>query len=124
MVGLLLAIFKGHTPIDTYRQAITKDRIDIPMAPGLGLVLNKIHYDNYNERFGNDGIHEPLDFTDQEEEIEKFFKKHILSTIIKTEMEEKSMSNWLQTLNLHSYAIRAEEPVKNVKRSKDDDDDE
>ena len=124
MVGLVLAIFRGHTPIDTYRKAITKDRIDIPMAPGLGLVLNKIHYDNYNERFGSDGVHEALEFTDQEEDIEKFFRKYILSTIIDTEMKEKSMSTWLKTLDLFTFETRTDIPEKYVKKSKDEDDDE
>ena len=35
---------------------------DIPKAPGLGLMLDKVHYDRYNKRFGNDGIHDPIDW--------------------------------------------------------------
>ena len=47
-------------------------RVDIPKAPGLGLMLDKLHYDTYNRKFGNDGLHQPLDWDDYKEEMEKF----------------------------------------------------
>lgn len=34
--------------------------MDIPKAPGLGLILEDVHYDSYNRRFLGDGIHEQL----------------------------------------------------------------
>ena len=51
---------------------ILSRRVDIPKAPGLGLMLDKLHYDSYNRKFGNDGMHQPLDWDDYKEEMEAF----------------------------------------------------
>lgn len=108
MVGLTFAVMRGNTGPETINRALTQDRLDIPMAPGLGLVLNEIHYTRYAERYGDDGIHDRLTFEDEKEEIEKFFEAKILPTIISTEISDNSMLNWLETLSLHSYDIRTE----------------
>ena len=119
MVGLAIAIMRGLTIPDTITRALTKDRLDIPMAPGLGLVLDEIHYTRYAERYGADGLHDPLTFDDEKEEIEKFFLKHILTTIIDTEVKDKSMLSWVETLGMHSYDIR-EDKAPNTDSKEDD----
>jgi len=35
-------------------------QVDIPKAPGVGLVLDRVHYDGYNKKYGNDGLHVQL----------------------------------------------------------------
>lgn len=47
MIGLTLAIIRGFTKSETLTRAFTSERIDVPMAPGLGLVLDQVHYDRY-----------------------------------------------------------------------------
>ena len=37
--------------------------MDIPKAPGVGLMLEEIHFYNYNKKYGDDGIHKPIDFS-------------------------------------------------------------
>lgn len=44
MVGLVLAIIRGHTTKETLAKAFTTERVNIPRAPGLGLVLDYVHY--------------------------------------------------------------------------------
>lgn len=124
MIGLTIAVVRGETGKTTIDRSFGHDTIDVPMAPGLGLVLDKIHYEKYDQRYGDDGIHEPLIFEKEQEVIEDFFKKHILSTIIDTEIKEKSMVQWVQTLNRHSYDIREPIKEKDVKKSGDSDSDE
>lgn len=41
-------------------------QIDVPKAPGLGLMLNQVVYTRYNEKFGSDGIHRPIDWSKYE----------------------------------------------------------
>ncbi|PSN34496.1 tRNA pseudouridine synthase A [Blattella germanica] len=106
MVGLTIAIARGHTSVDTIQRAWKTERLDLPVAPGLGLVLEEVHYDKYNQRFGNDGIHDPLVWSEVETDVSTFKEKFIFPTIIESEAEEKSMLNWLETLPLHSYSIR------------------
>jgi len=35
-------------------------QVDIPKAPGLGLMLERVHYDGYNKKYGTDGLHEEI----------------------------------------------------------------
>ncbi|KAL1122954.1 hypothetical protein AAG570_003279 [Ranatra chinensis] len=90
MVGLVIAIVRGHTTEDTISKAWQQDKLDLPVAPGLGLVLEEVHYDRYNQRYGKDGIHEPIEWSAFENQLEDFRKKYIMSTIVNTEKEEKS----------------------------------
>lgn len=125
MVGLTIAIVRGNTTAETLERALTEERLDLPMAPGLGLVLDTVHYERYNERYGNDGIHQPLDWSEQESDINEFIEKYINANIYKTESEEKSLVNWLETLPRHSYETRKDDaPPPIVGKSKDDDNEE
>ncbi|XP_055547115.1 pseudouridylate synthase 1 homolog [Wyeomyia smithii] len=126
MVGLTLAVVRGLTPSETIVKAFEEVRYGVPTAPGLGLVLSRIHYEKYNARYGQDGCHEVLDFHKEDEQIQEFFKKHIASTIVKTELTSNSMVEWLETLPLHSYEPRNEnEPREyNGKQKSDEDADE
>jgi len=63
MIGLGVAIARGHTGLDTLEHCWGMNKIDVPRAPGLGLLLDTIHYDKYNKRFA--GSHEPLDWAGQ-----------------------------------------------------------
>ncbi|XP_017967333.1 tRNA pseudouridine synthase A [Drosophila navojoa] len=122
MVGLAIAIVRGNTTTATLERALTEERLDLPMAPGLGLVLDTVHYERYNDRYGNDGIHKPLTWAEQEEQVTQFIEKYIYSNIYKTEAEQRNMLDWLSTLHFHSYDTRRDEPAKN--NSEDDDGEE
>lgn len=126
MVGLTIAIVRGHADASTLDRALTEERLDLPMAPGLGLVLDTVHYERYNERYGQDGIHNPLTWEKQEQEVRDFIEKKIFETIYRTECEQKPLLEWLETLHLHSYDARKEEAaaVSADKSNKDDDNEE
>lgn len=123
MVGLALAIFRGLTPIATLERAFTSERLDIPKAPGLGLVLDQVHYDRYNNRYGTDGIHETLEWVAVEDKVKEFFDSKIVPKIVETEIAEKSMATWLETLPNHSYDVRQDQPPRSSVAKADDDDD-
>ncbi|XP_077982356.1 pseudouridylate synthase 1 homolog [Glandiceps talaboti] len=106
MIGLVIAITKGFAPKSSLKQCWNDGKMDIPKAPSLGLMLENVHFDPYNKRYGNDGIHEALSWDDHEDTIQKFKEGHIYPTIIETEESEKSMMQWLTTLPLHTYDTR------------------
>lgn len=99
MVGVIIAICRGVAKHEVIEQSWKPDRLDLPIAPGLGLVLEEVHYDKYNGKFGNDGMHERLDFVELNNEVAAFRSKHILPTIIKVEKEESSYP--LNTFNIY-----------------------
>jgi len=107
MIGLGVAIIRGHTGVQTLDEAWGMKRIDIPRAPGLGLMLDQIHYDRYNKRFAGDGVHEGLGWEGQFDAVEKFKEEFIFSDIIETEVKEKSMLNWMgEVLPIHTFTPR------------------
>ncbi|CAF0988735.1 unnamed protein product [Rotaria magnacalcarata] len=69
--------------------------IDIPKAPPLGLVLEKLHYDRYDKKFGNDGQHESLTWEEAQTDITTFKEEIIVPHIVKKEITDKSMFSWL-----------------------------
>ena len=91
-------------------------RIDIPRAPGLGLMLDENHYERYNKRFGTDGIHESLTWENEENEIENFKENFIFSEMIQGE-KEHSMFNWLKCLPMHGFVQRHFENSEPLPRS-------
>lgn len=120
MVGLVIAIMRGYVDTDIINRAMQDEKMIIPQAPGLGLVLDNVHYTRYNERYGGEGgTHETLNFLAEDAEIEAFFRKYIMSTIVATELEETPMRDWVGRLRKHEYdPIKARE---NWEANKEDD---
>jgi len=107
MIGMVLAIVRGHCPDSTLELAWGAQRVDIPRAPGLGLMLDQVHYETYNHRFGGkESMHEKLEWSRTDAQVEEFMRKNVYSDIVRTEVGERSMLKWLQTLNIHNYEAR------------------
>merc|ERR1719328_472271 len=72
MIGMSIAVVRGQASSETIDKSWESMRIDIPRAPGLGLMLDEIHYERYNKRFANDGIasHESLSWENVQDEVE------------------------------------------------------
>ncbi|XP_049721918.1 pseudouridylate synthase 1 homolog isoform X2 [Elephas maximus indicus] len=46
MVGLVVAIMRGHAPESLLEHSWGPTKVDVPKAPGLGLVLERVHFDS------------------------------------------------------------------------------
>ncbi|XP_061116779.1 pseudouridylate synthase 1 homolog [Conger conger] len=123
MIGLVIAVVKGYAKESIQERSWGEEKVDIPKAPGLGLVLEKVHFEKYNKRFGDDGVHEPLDWAKEEELIAAFKEEHIYPTIVDTEREEKSMLSWMKTLDIHDFEATVTVPQGNRDLTQDDDED-
>lgn len=103
MIGLVIAVIKGYAKEDVMERSWGQDKVDVPKAPGLGLVLERVHFDRYNKRFGGDGLHERLEWDQEEKAIKAFKEAHIYPTIVETECQEGSMVSWMATLPIHDF---------------------
>ncbi|XP_078588267.1 pseudouridylate synthase 1 homolog [Branchiostoma floridae x Branchiostoma japonicum] len=119
MIGMMLAIVRGLAPRSMLERAWQEGKCDIPKAPGLGLVLDKVHFDHYNRKYGGDGLHEALEWDEHQETVEKFKEQYIYPTIIKAEKEDRVMQHWLSTLPLHRYKGLSEEETDNLPQHQD-----
>ncbi|TSK72087.1 tRNA pseudouridine synthase A, mitochondrial [Bagarius yarrelli] len=103
MIGLVIAVVKGYAQEEIIERSWGEEKVDVPKAPGLGLVLERVHFDRYNKRFGGDGLHETLEWEQEEAAIAAFKEAHIYPSIVETECEEKSMISWMSTLFIHDF---------------------
>lgn len=103
MIGLVIAVAKGYAGEEVMERSWGEGKVDVPKAPGLGLVLERVHFERYNRCFGSDGFHEPLDWNREEDGIAAFKEQHILPSILRTERDEKAMLAWMATLPKHDF---------------------
>jgi len=61
----------------------------VPQAPALGLMLEQLHYTKYDRKFGNDGVHRPINWPELTDEIEKFKHEYIFKNIVEKEISDK-----------------------------------
>lgn len=119
MIGLVIAVIKGYASESVMERSWGKEKVDVPKAPGLGLVLEKVHFDRYNKRFGGDGLHERLEWDKEEEAIKAFKEMHIYPTITETECQEGSMISWMATLPVHEFEATATASGENKDQKQD-----
>lgn len=103
MVGLVVAVMKGYADEEVLERSWGPQKVDVPKAPGLGLVLERVHFDRYNRRFGGDGLHPPLEWEQQQQAAQAFKEAHIYPSIVETEVREQSMISWMATLPVHDF---------------------
>ncbi|XP_069139906.1 pseudouridylate synthase 1 homolog isoform X2 [Argopecten irradians] len=103
MIGITMAIVRGHCGEEVIDKTYSLIKVDVPKAPGSGLLLEELHYQNYNKRYGNDGVHQSLDAAIYREAIDQFKEEYIYPEMIRSEKEERSMMTWLNTLENHDY---------------------
>jgi len=103
IVGMTIAVMRKAAPEGHLLKSFAKLRIDVPRAPGLGLILDEVKLGRYNKKGGEDGVHIPLIWTPYEDVVDKFKKEHIYSIIFEQEKKTKSMLNWLGTLSCHTF---------------------
>lgn len=121
MIGLVLAISRGHVEEDIMKKAFSLEKVNIPRAPGLGLMLEFVHYDLYNKRYGEDGMHDKLLWDEEKEKVEAFAEKFIFPNIIDTEVTEKPMLTWLEKLARHKFDSPQDDEEVNEEEGEDDD---
>ncbi|KAM6975177.1 pseudouridylate synthase 1 homolog isoform 1-T1 [Tautogolabrus adspersus] len=107
MIGLVIAVIRGYAKEEVMERSWGSEKVDVPKAPGLGLVLERVHFDRYNKKFGGDGLHETLEWVNEEEAIKTFKEAHIYPTIVETECQEGSMVSWMSTLPIHDFEASA-----------------
>ena len=102
MIGLVIAIVCGQADLEHFDRCFTQPKCDVPKAPGLGLVLEQIHYDGYNQKHGH--LHGGIDFSEHQAEMTEFHHSRILPYIYQQELKEHSMLSWIESLPYHDFS--------------------
>ncbi|CAG8563258.1 9900_t:CDS:10 [Paraglomus occultum] len=107
MVALIIMIVRSGTPLSLVAKTFNIDKINIPRAPSLGLLLEQPIFNSYNRK-ASAGGKETVDFAKYSvsiaeivQEIEKFKEDFIYSKIYEEEFAENVFQNWLNAIDVH-----------------------
>lgn len=104
MIGLILAVIREVIDASIFDAMFKRENeINCPTAPGLGLVLNRQHFDEYDRHYGSDGSYEKLTWEDCDESVQHFHGKFIQSNIVQSEIQNEHMYEWLENLLNYTY---------------------
>ena len=85
MVAMAVMLVRCGAPLDIIPRTYGENRISIPKAPGLGLLLERPVFDSYNRRAVEQLNREPIDFGNYEERLNEFKSREIYARIWNTE---------------------------------------
>lgn len=80
---------------------IRDTKINVPMAPELGLFLEECYYSSYNKKFHT--THEDMSLNSFAKEVKEFKDEFIYSHIVSTEARDSTFAMWLHSLNDRHY---------------------
>jgi tRNA pseudouridine38-40 synthase len=89
MVAMAVMVVRCGAPLDLITQSYGPRRISIPKAPGLGLMLERPMFTEYNKKAAGLG-REAIDFAKYEDQITKFKDEHIYKRMFEVEEKENS----------------------------------
>ncbi|KAG4073939.1 hypothetical protein HA402_014144 [Bradysia odoriphaga] len=101
MMGLMLAVAREVTDRSIFDMVFTDRAINCPTAPGLGLVLDRLHFNSFDQKYGSQ--YGTLLWEECEENVQQFFEKQIQPKIVQTEIQEEQMLQWLETILNYLY---------------------
>ncbi|VDN59177.1 unnamed protein product [Dracunculus medinensis] len=103
MIGMVIAVCRGFAYKSDIQKSFENARLDLPKAPGLGLVLERLHYDYYDKKFAN--LHGSLSYWgDTIENAVEDMRECIISDILKKEVTTYNMLSWISSLINHDFS--------------------
>ena len=85
MVSMAALVVRTGCPTERILETYSPVKINIPKAPGLGLLLERPVFDSYNERVVESYQRDKIDFDNYQKEIEGFKQKMIYDQIFREE---------------------------------------
>ncbi|KAJ3310148.1 tRNA pseudouridine synthase 1 [Boothiomyces sp. JEL0838] len=99
MIGLAILMVRSGTKKDLIPHCFGEERMNIPKAPALGLLLERPVFDHYNEKEGTKEDRDVIDFTPFQKEINEFKERWIYKAISDTEKNEGQFADWLRLVD-------------------------
>ncbi|KAI1495547.1 pseudouridine synthase [Biscogniauxia marginata] len=99
MVGMAVLVTRCATPLSVMKESYTDTRISIPKAPGLGLLLERPVFENYNKKALENYNLSELDFGAYEKEIQEFKDEQIYRRIFELEEKENSFHTFFHQID-------------------------
>lgn len=101
MIAMATSVVRTGCPLERINQAFLKDKINIPKAPALGLLLEQPVYTGYNSKLEDFG-YKPIDFTTYAAQMDAFKMKHIYDKIYAEEVKDNVFNSFFNFIDSHS----------------------
>lgn len=103
MVAMAFMIARSDAPLSLIDETFKQDRINIPKAPALGLLLEKPLFGVYNNQIKKKSEKDRMEvnFDAHTEKIQKFKEEWIYKKIFETELKENIFDSFLTSLDSH-----------------------
>jgi len=88
MVSMVALVVRCGCDVNRILESYDNNRISIPKAPGLGLLLERPVFDTHNERAVSKWGKEKIDFGKYEKEMEEFKQREIYERIFREEEKD------------------------------------
>ncbi|PGH13410.1 tRNA pseudouridine(38-40) synthase [Helicocarpus griseus UAMH5409] len=99
MVAMVAMLVRSGGDIERINETYGDQKIPIPKAPGLGLLLERPIFDSYNKRNAAEFGKNPIDFSKYEKEIEEFKQREIYERIFREEEESNTFGNFFNHID-------------------------
>ncbi|PFH63213.1 hypothetical protein XA68_16652 [Ophiocordyceps unilateralis] len=90
MVGMATLLVRCGTPLGRIEDSYADRKLAIPKAPGLGLLLERPVFENYNRRARESLDRPEINFDNYEKELQAFKDKNIYTRIFEVEEKENT----------------------------------
>lgn len=100
IIATSLAVVRGIIDAGYIHRSFTEEKLKTPLAPGLGLMLERLHYTQYASLYP---ACDALEFAEFDDAVEEFRRQQIDPIIVETEIQENFMTNWLDILGVHHF---------------------
>ncbi|KAM3925574.1 pseudouridylate synthase 1 homolog isoform 1-T3 [Leptodactylus fuscus] len=105
MVGLIIAVVKGVATPEFLPLSMQVQKINLPLAPALGLVLECTHFYFHNRRCLSSESTRTVTWEEYVPAVEAFKEEKIMPVIIEGELTDLSMWLWLQQFSGYTFSI-------------------
>lgn len=90
MIAMAVMVTRCGAPTELITESYGSRRISIPKAPGLGLMLERPVFEEYNRKAKSEYGREPIDFGNYEEQIQEFKDKEIYRRMFEAEENDNA----------------------------------
>ena len=94
MVGVIIQIFRGELEDDFIENTFKHNSLNVALAPGDGLLLEKVCYDKYNKMAPLEKTEIMIKLVKQNQEME-MFRNEVIKKISQRETIDKAFTRWL-----------------------------
>ncbi|CUS23173.1 LAQU0S08e03730g1_1 [Lachancea quebecensis] len=107
MISMATLVTRCSCPVDRITDAYKPQKINIPKAPALGLLLECPVYEGYNKRLKEFGYN-PIDFGKYQDKMDEFKMKHIYDKIYQEEVSENVFNAFFSYIDNFSQVTGAQ----------------